>query len=95
VRIKKTNASEPLMKCRKNVRGVETGISRPYPAKEVKVTPNEPFIGEDNMIMGSDYGHQDQSKEDGMVGVMRRKKSISSAVIEKILCDNPRRFYGL
>jgi hypothetical protein len=23
-------------------------------------------IGEDNMIMGSDYGHQDQSKEDGM-----------------------------
>jgi predicted TIM-barrel fold metal-dependent hydrolase len=52
-------------------------------------------IGEDNMIMGSDYGHQDQSKEDGMVGVMRRKKSISPAVIEKILCDNPRRFYGL
>jgi hypothetical protein len=29
------------------------------------------------------------------VGVMRRKKSISQAVIEKILCDNPRRFYGL
>ena len=52
-------------------------------------------IGEDNMIMGSDYGHQDQSKEDGMVGVMRRKKSIAPAVIEKILCDNPRRFYGL
>ncbi len=48
-----------------------------------------------NMIMGSDYGHQDQSKEDGMVGMMRRKKSISPAVIEKILCDNPRRFYGL
>ncbi len=95
VRIKKTNASEPLMKCRKNVSGVETGISRPCPAKEVKATPNEPFIGEDNMIMGSDYGHQDQSKEDGMVGVMRRKKSIAPAVIEKILCDNPRRFYGL
>ena len=52
-------------------------------------------IGEDNMIMGSDYGHQDQSKDDGMVAVMRRKKSISPAVIEKILCDNPRRFYGL
>jgi hypothetical protein len=30
-----------------------------------------------------------------MVGVMRRKKSISPAVIEKILCANPRRFYGL
>ena len=84
------------MKCRKNVSGaLKTGISRPYPSNEVKATPNEPFIGEDNMIMGSDYGHQDQSKEDGMVGVMRRKKSIAPAVIEKILCDNPRRFYGL
>jgi hypothetical protein len=31
-------------------------------------------IGEDNMIMGSDYGHQDQSKEDGMMYVTRRKK---------------------
>jgi hypothetical protein len=30
-----------------------------------------------------------------MVGVMRRKKNTSPAVIEKILCDNPRRFYGL
>jgi len=27
-----------------------------------------------------------------MVGVMRRKKSIASAMIEKILCDNARRF---
>ena len=61
----------------------------------MKATANEPFIGEDNMIMGADYGHQDQSKEDGMVGVMRRKKSIAPAVIEKILCDNPGRFYGL
>jgi hypothetical protein len=30
-----------------------------------------------------------------MVGVMRRKKNIVPAVIEKILCDNPRHFYGL
>jgi hypothetical protein len=26
------------------------------------------------------------------VGVMRRKKSLAPAVIEKILCDNPRPF---
>jgi hypothetical protein len=30
-----------------------------------------------------------------MVGVMRRKKTIAPVVIEEILCDNPRRFYGL
>ena len=34
-------------------------------------------IGEDHIIMGSDYGHQDQSREDGMVAVMRRKENIS------------------
>jgi len=28
-----------------------------------------------------------------MAGVMRRKKSITPAVVEKILCDNARRFY--
>ena len=47
------------------------------------------------MIYSDADGHQDQSKEDGMVGVMRRKKSLSSAVIEKFLCDNARRCYGL
>ena len=47
------------------------------------------------MIYADSDSHQDQSKEDRMVGVMRRKKSIAPAVIEKILCDNPRRFYGL
>jgi hypothetical protein len=43
------------------------------------------------MIYSRCDGHQDQSKKDGMVGVMRRKKSIASAVIEKVLCDNLRR----
>lgn len=52
-------------------------------------------IGEDHIIMGSDYGHQDQSREDGMVAVMRRKEDVSPEVVEKILCDNPRRFYGI
>ncbi len=52
-------------------------------------------IGPDNMIMGSDYGHQDQSKEDGMVALMRRREDIPPEIVEKILSDNPRRYYGL
>ncbi len=52
-------------------------------------------IGEDNMITGSDYGHLDQSRDSGMVAVMRRREDLPPAVIEKILCENPRRFYGL
>lgn len=52
-------------------------------------------IGADNIIMGSDYGHQDQSKEDGLVALMRRREDLPAEVVEKILGDNPQRFYGL
>lgn len=47
------------------------------------------------MIMGSDYGHQDQSKEDGLVALMRGREDLRAEVVEKILGDNARRFYGL
>lgn len=53
------------------------------------------YIGEDNMIMGSDYGHQDQSRENGMVAVMRNRGDIAASVVDKILSDNPARLYGL
>ena len=45
--------------------------------------------------MGSDYGHQDQSKDNGMVGVMQRREDLPARVVEKILADNPTRYYGL
>ena len=53
------------------------------------------YIGEDNIIMGSDYGHQDQSKDNGMVGVMQRREDLPARIVEKILADNPTRYYGL
>ncbi len=65
---------------------VETDEDLPYLVRH---------IGEDNMIIGSDYGHQDQSRDSGMVAVMRRREDMPPAVIEKILCENPRRFYRL
>ncbi len=53
------------------------------------------YIGEDNIIMGSDYGHQDQSKDNGMVALMRKREDIEPRIVEKILSDNPARYYGL
>ena len=50
---------------------------------------------EDNMIVGSDYGHEDQSRETGVVAMMRSREDIPTNAIEKILTDNPSRFYGL
>lgn len=53
------------------------------------------YIGEDHLVIGSDYGHNDPSKEPDFVRNMRAREDVAPAVIEKILCDNPRRLYGL
>ncbi|MGZ8531714.1 MAG: amidohydrolase family protein [Candidatus Binatia bacterium] len=53
------------------------------------------YIGEDHIVIGSDYGHNDPSKEPDFVRNMRAREDVPAAVIEKILCDNPRRLYGV
>jgi predicted TIM-barrel fold metal-dependent hydrolase len=53
------------------------------------------YLGEDHMIIGSDYGHRDPSEEREFVGTMKSREDVPPALIEKILCENPRRFYGL
>ena len=53
------------------------------------------YIGEDHIVIGSDYGHNDPSKEPEFVKNMRAREDVPAAVIEKILCDNPRRLYGM
>ncbi len=44
---------------------------------------------------GSDYGHNDLSKEPELVATMRAREDVPGRIIEKILCENPRRFYAL
>ncbi len=53
------------------------------------------FIGEDNIITGSDYGHQDQSREANMANTLRQRQDVPSEMIEKILGANGARLYGL
>jgi len=53
------------------------------------------FLGEDKLIIGSDYGHNDPSKEPQFVANLRRREDVSGVLVEKILCENPRAFYGL
>jgi len=54
-----------------------------------------PYIGADHLVIGSDYGHNDPSKEPEFVKNMRAREDIPPAVVEKILCENPRQLYGL
>jgi predicted TIM-barrel fold metal-dependent hydrolase len=53
------------------------------------------YAGEDHILIGSDYGHNDPSKEPQLVATMRARDDTPGELIEKILCENPRRFYGL
>ncbi len=53
------------------------------------------YAGEDHILIGSDYGHNDPSKEPQLVATMRARRDVPGELIERILCDNPRRFYGL
>jgi len=56
------------------------------------------FIGEDNLLVGSDYTHQDQSQEllfAQQLAERARRGDISAGVVRKITYDNPKVFYGL
>ncbi|MSQ27097.1 MAG: amidohydrolase [Dehalococcoidia bacterium] len=53
------------------------------------------YVGEDNLIIGSDYGHQDQSRDDGVVALINRREDIPPSARTKMLSDNPRRLYGM
>ena len=54
------------------------------------------YAGEDNIVIGTDYGHTDISSETDAIGVFRASDyGISEEAKRKILTDNPRRLYAL
>ncbi|MBI2359438.1 MAG: amidohydrolase [Deltaproteobacteria bacterium] len=53
------------------------------------------YAGEDNLVIGSDYGHADTASEIEALRRLREKGEVDPAVINKILDDNPRALYGL
>jgi predicted TIM-barrel fold metal-dependent hydrolase len=67
-----------------------------------QVDENLPYIidemGDDNLLAGSDYTHNDPSKEMGFVRRLQDRAAsgdISQETVRKILYDNPKAFYGL
>jgi len=53
------------------------------------------YAGEDNIMIGSDYGHADTASEIAALQELRRKGEVEPRIIDKILCSNPARFYGI
>jgi len=67
----------------------------------VSLEPDEPylreilqFVGEDNLIFGSDYPHMDH-EGDMVTDIVGLEDRLSRRVIQKILWDNPLRLYGI
>ncbi|MEE2955173.1 MAG: amidohydrolase family protein [Pseudomonadota bacterium] len=51
--------------------------------------------GEDNLVIGTDYGHHDPSSEVMAVHLLKKDKRISGVVAKKILETNARALYGI
>jgi len=53
------------------------------------------YAGEDNLVIGSDYGHSDNASEIEALRKLRTDGRVSAQVIDKILKNNPCTLYGL
>jgi predicted TIM-barrel fold metal-dependent hydrolase len=52
-------------------------------------------MGEDHLLIGSDYPHNDPSREDQFVNALNVREDLTPQLRQKILYENPRRFYAL
>ena len=53
------------------------------------------YAGEDNLVIGTDYGHHDPSSEVLAVKLLREDSRLGKGVADKILEKNPRALYGI
>lgn len=53
------------------------------------------YSGDDNLLIGSDYGHNDTSTEIEALRNLKRTGAVSPAAIDKILFHNPKAFYRI
>jgi uncharacterized protein len=53
------------------------------------------YVGEDNLVIGTDYGHADSATEIYALQTMKRESTMDSGIVGKILDDNARALYGL
>jgi len=52
-------------------------------------------VGDENLIIGTDYGHNDTASEIGALRKLKADGKIPAASIDKILGDNAETLYGL
>jgi predicted TIM-barrel fold metal-dependent hydrolase len=64
-----------------------------------QVTDDLPYVlssaGEDNLVIGTDYGHHDTATEIEALRLIKERGKLPAAVVDKILDGNARTLYGL
>ena len=64
-----------------------------------QVTDDLPYVlqyaGEDNLVVGTDYGHHDTSTEIEALRLLRTGSKIPAATVDRILGPNARALYGI
>jgi uncharacterized protein len=53
------------------------------------------YAGEDNLVIGSDYGHADNATEMEALRHLKERTDVDDRIKKKILEDNPKALYGL
>jgi uncharacterized protein len=53
------------------------------------------YSGEDNIVIGTDYGHVDSSSEIDAIQTLRLQGDIKTEDMDKILWDNPKALYNI
>lgn len=53
------------------------------------------YAGEDNLVIGTDYGHADSATELRAMTELQKREDVEPRVVRKILDDNARALYGL
>jgi microsomal dipeptidase-like Zn-dependent dipeptidase len=52
------------------------------------------YAGEDNLMLGTDYGHNDQQSQINAFSLFRERNDIAPSVVTKITEVNPRALYA-
>ena len=53
------------------------------------------YTGEGHLLTGSDYGHNDPAEQTQLVATMKAREDMPAVLVQKILCENPRKFYAI
>ena len=53
------------------------------------------YAGEDNLVIGTDYGHTDSSSEVDAITKFKADPTVEEETRRKILSDNPMALYGI